>query len=120
MRWRAPTLSVLLILATGCTTEVVDFTLKKASANDGAVPTCEMVEGAKFTRCRYCTQPGSDASVKGDCYKLGCVPSTTWTECKECWWGDTPTEVCHICSKNDVVTKDTCTSNGSSIKKDAG
>jgi len=120
VRGGAGILSTLLLLAAGCTTDVVDFTLKKASLADAAPLTCKMVEGAKYTRCQYCSQPGTDASVKGPCYKLGCVPFSSNTECKECWWGDTPKNLCYICSNKSGVYKDTCSSTGSTKKKDAG
>ena len=99
---------LLLLLAAGCTTDVVDFTLKGATVQDMAAPACKIVEVGDFQRCKYCAQPGSDSAIKSTCYKLGCLPVDAWAECKSCWWSNTPETLCVICGNKSGIYKNTC------------
>jgi hypothetical protein len=98
---------LLLLLAQGCTTDVVDF---KPSASDLYADGCKMEVVSFGLRCMVCQNDGSaDMSInKDNCAKLGCQLVDAYTDCKICWWSDKPSYECFICSNKTGIYKDTC------------
>jgi len=107
-------------LATGCTTEVVNFPLKMqkkdAKVQDVFPGQCttkvtkDMKNGSK--RCTYCPDPHGDAKTE-KCQYLGCKPTkpgdTGAAKCLTCWWGNNISDLCEMCwDQLGQELKDTC------------
>lgn len=107
MRQAAIILAGLLGLAlTGCSTEVVDFTVKGSSAGDMSPGNCTVKEISFYERCTFCGQKGWDGYAT-TCEDLVCkylpVDGGTALTCKFCWWNKHPKDPCKICT--DSTTK---------------
>lgn len=101
-------LSGVLLLAAGCTTDVVDF--KRHSSSSDLYPSgCKMEVVSFGVRCMVCPNGSVDISIiKSSCAKLGCQVVDAYADCKICWWSDKPNNECFICSNKTGITKDTC------------